>query len=184
MKKLLLISSLFATATAVAKPINYQKGDVFWLSGAIGQTSVDSTKGSTDLLSFKFNTGYDVNEYFGFYAGAGTLRDLDERNINYLETGISAFIPMSDEWTFRTSFGGTSTTNGDVSGKIEPKIGVGFAYEITPQFTTQITYDHFFDLAIEPNLKEDAQQLSWGFTYYFGRPKSAATTIQQIKIYQ
>ena len=184
MKKLLVLASLFITATASAEPINYQKGNVFWVSGAVGQASADSKTGNTDLLSFKFNTGYDVNKYFGVYGGASTLRDLDDRNINYLEAGLSAYLPMSDAWTFTASFGGTSTTNGDVTGKVEPKIGIGFAYEITPQFTTQITYDHLFDLSIQPDFKEDVQQLSWGVTYYFGRPKSAATTIQQIKIYQ
>lgn len=179
MKKTILILSLLA-APAFADITNYKKEDVVWLSGTLGQTSINNNK----ALNVNFDLGYDFNENFALYTGLGSIRNSNSSNINYAEFGMKYTYHINDSWKVHSTLAGTSTLSNKASGIIQPKLGLGFGYKITPRFETHLTFNHLANLGLSKNLKKDANQITWGLTYYFGRPKIATRNIQQIKIYK
>lgn len=184
MKKTILILSMFTTS-ALANSSNFQKDDVIWFSGTLGQASLSEKAITADEgLSIKLNLGYDFNENFALYSGIGSIRNVSETNINYLEMGLKLSYPINNDWAVYTAMGGTSTTSNDASGVIQPKIALGVDYQITPRFKTHITYDHLANIGVNRDFKTDVNQISWGLTYHFGRSQFSNKNIQQIKIYQ
>jgi opacity protein-like surface antigen len=186
MKTLLFFIFTTFTASALADSVDYKRDGVVWLNAAIGQAKfTDDFTLVNEGLSLKFNIGYDFTEYLAVYGGIGSFQNLANKNINYVETGLKVSLPFSNtNWSAYTTLGGTSVTNSEVSGKVQPKIGVGFSYQITPKFSTQITYDYYREIGVQQQINKDIKQITWGITYFFNRPDTSNKNIQQIKIYQ
>lgn len=181
--KSLIAVALMATSVAtIAQPAydneresNYDSSNPYAQSGFYLEGNAGINIATIDYLGFQgsaahgfawsVNSGYKFNRYIGLEAGFTQYRvgaDEDSGdNINSVDVALKGFLPLTDRFSIFAKAGGTTLFSSGESSNVQPYLGIGAAYAITP------------NLAF--NVQVSGLTLGWvnlgaltgGLTYYF-----------------
>jgi hypothetical protein len=186
MKNLLPLSTLLLSATTLAQSPEINHDNVFWLSGEIGTTDLQSGDiESNNGQELALKVGFDVNQYVALYTGFSHTGQLDIDDLDAFQAGVKLTVPVAQDWSVFTTLGGYSALGGGVTHQVRGNAGLGVNYQITPQFGTHLSLDYKDAVSTElRGMETDTVSVAWGLSYRFGQPKYADNTIGQVNVIQ